>query len=404
MKSILLLGGSRQQVVAIETAKRLGYRTVLCDYLVDNPGQYAADVYYGESTTDREAVFRIAQAEQVSGVLAYASDPAALSAAFVAEKMNLPGNPLQSVEVLSTKHLFRSFLAGHGFNCPRTLSFNSSCTAGDLLAACRDMTFPVVVKPTDSSGSKGVSVIDEASEVTFAKALEYAKAFSRNGVILVEEYIRSSFPRVIGGDVFVVDGRIAFWGLMSCLRDSSGGGLVPIGERYPSGASDLQLEAIKRELSRLVSELHIAFGEFNVEVIIGDGGKPYVLEFGARAGGNMIPIQLSDVSGIDLVEANVRFAMGDYSQPVTFSGNGGAYATYVLHAQKSGVLRDVLISDSIAPKVYRRVMYRNIGEPVESFVGANNAIGIVFMRFESVMQMERDLQSIGNQIRVVISE
>ena len=109
MKSILLLGGSRQQVVAIETAKRLGYRTVLCDYLVDNPGQYTADVYYGESTTDREAVLRIAQAEQVSGVLAYASDPAALSAAFVAEKMNLPGNPLQSVEVLSTKHLFRSF-------------------------------------------------------------------------------------------------------------------------------------------------------------------------------------------------------------------------------------------------------------------------------------------------------
>ena len=77
MKSILLLGGSRQQVPAIETAKRLGYRTVLIDYLSENPGQFVADKWYQESTTDVESVYRIAKDEQVSGILAYASDPAA---------------------------------------------------------------------------------------------------------------------------------------------------------------------------------------------------------------------------------------------------------------------------------------------------------------------------------------
>ena len=84
-KSILLLGGSRQQVVAIKTAKRLGYRTVLCDYLPDNPGQYFADVFYHESTTDRAKMLEIARREAVSGVLAYSSDPAAPTAAYVAE-------------------------------------------------------------------------------------------------------------------------------------------------------------------------------------------------------------------------------------------------------------------------------------------------------------------------------
>ena len=80
MKKILLLGGSAQQVIAIEKAKELGYYTVLCDFLPDNPGQHAADKFYLVSTTDKEAVLEVARAEQVSGVLAYASDPAAPTA------------------------------------------------------------------------------------------------------------------------------------------------------------------------------------------------------------------------------------------------------------------------------------------------------------------------------------
>ena len=90
MKKILLLGGSAQQVIAIETAKRLGFYTVLCDYLDDNPGQFAADKFYLVSTTDKEAVLKVAESEKIDGVMAYASDPAAPTAAYVAEKMGLP--------------------------------------------------------------------------------------------------------------------------------------------------------------------------------------------------------------------------------------------------------------------------------------------------------------------------
>ena len=103
MRKILLLGGSAQQVVAIETAKRLGYYTVLCDYLTDNPGQFVADKFYLVSTTDKDAVFDVAIKENVSGVLAYASDPAAPTAAYVANKLGLPGNPYDSVEILCNK-------------------------------------------------------------------------------------------------------------------------------------------------------------------------------------------------------------------------------------------------------------------------------------------------------------
>ena len=107
MKKILLLGGSLQQIEAIQTAKRQGLYTVLCDYLEDNPGQYYADRFYPVSTTDREAVLEVARKEKADYIIAYASDPAAPTAAYVAEQMHMPGNPFRSVEILCDKEKFR---------------------------------------------------------------------------------------------------------------------------------------------------------------------------------------------------------------------------------------------------------------------------------------------------------
>jgi len=403
-KSILMLGGSRQQVVAIECAKRLGLRTVLCDYLPDNPGQHYADVFYQESTTDRERMLQIARAEGVSGVLAYSSDPAAPTAAYVAEQLGLPTNPLAAVETLSEKHLFRAHLQKAGLPCPKAMPVAVGTSAKEVLDGAEDkgMRWPVVVKPTDSSGSKGVTVIEAPDAVAVGDALQYAAGFSRNGVLLVEEYIVAAFPRVIGGDVFVVDGQVRFWGLMSCLRDEGLGGLVPIGERNPSGLSAAQDRAVRRVVQDLVSSLDLRFGELNVEVIVGAGDVPYMLELGARAGGNMIPVQLSDISGIDLVEANVRYAVGDNSLDVSFDGNDEAVATYVLHADRAGTFSGVDVDQSVAGNIYRRVMYVEPGERVESFDGANKALGIFFLRFDTVGQLETAMANATSLIRPVL--
>lgn len=402
--SILLLGGSKQQVVAIECAKRLGYRTVLADYLSDNPGQYTADVFYQESTTDRDAMLALAKREGVQGVLAYSSDPAAPTAAYVAEQLGLPTNPLASVETLSVKHLFRRHLAEHGFPCPKSLAVDADITPAELVRLAQGMRLPLVLKPSDSSGSKGITILDTLDERALAHALDHANCFSRNGVLVFEEYIRAGFPRVIGGDVFVVNGEVRFWGLMSCLRDEGLGGLVPVGERNPSGLTESQLAAVKAQIQKLVTSLDIRFGELNVEIILGDDDKPYFLELGARAGGNMIPVQLADISGIDLVEANVRCAMGDYSMPVNFDGNEVAICTYVPHVAAEGVFDHIAYSDQIAPHVYREVMYVEPGDHVCRFDGANRALGILFLRFDSAEQLERMMDRASAHISVMLCE
>lgn len=396
-----MLGGSAQQVIAIKTAKQLGYYTVLCDYLPDNPGQYEADKFYAVSTTDADAVYRIAREEKVNGILAYASDPAALPAAMVAEKLGLPTNPSESVAVLGVKHKFRQFLAEHGFACPKVYTFHPDDDMEEIKVAVKDFSFPVVVKPTDSSGSKGVSILKDTRDLD--KAIGEASGYSRNKTLIIEEFIESGFPAVIGGDIFVWNGKIILYGEMSCLRDDDGKGLIPIGEKKPSGLNDNQVQRVHHELQRLISMLDIRFGEMNIELLLDRNDNVHFLEVGPRAGGNMIPLQLSDAFGTDLVKANVLVAMGENSQ-IEGIPREGCFVTYVLHSHKDGIFAGVDFSSEIAPYIYRKVIYKREGEPVEIFDGAGKAIGIIFLYFHNERQVEDFCERKDELVKVILGK
>ena len=383
MKKILLLGGSAQQVIAVETAKRLGYATVLCDYLPDNPGQFAADRFYLVSTTDKEAVLEVAQKEQIDGILAYASDPAAPTAAYVAERLGLPGNPYQSVEILCNKDKFRAFLAENGFCTPKAKGYAS------VEEAKKDIEggyfrFPIIVKPVDSSGSKGATVLENANG--FIDAVQFALSFSRSNRFIVEEYIVKKHPYLIGGDIFVKDGTIKLWGLLNCHRDQKVNPLVPVGKSYPPSLDAQDEQSVKETLQRLVTELHIQNCGMNVELIIDSSGKVYPIDIGPRNGGNMIPDLLCDIFGVDVVEAAVKAAMGEAFSIVPKKPKM-CFATYNLHSAKNGRYDEVFFSGEIEPYIYRKCIYKKTGDLVEYFDNASKCLGIVFMCFDSMEQM-----------------
>ena len=396
-RTLLLLGGSRQQVPAIEKAKKMGFRTVLIDYLPDNPGQHVADKWYQESTTDVEAVYRIAKEENVDGILPYASDPAALPAAIVCERLGLPTNPAGSVEILGLKHKFREFLHDNGLPCPNFRIISADENYEDINSNISALEFPIVIKPTDSSGSKGVTVLETPEDLR--NAIHTAKQYSRNGILIAEEFIQRGFPDVIGGDIFVEDGRITLLGDMAAIRESSTNGLIPVGERKPNGLNSVQRENLLNELQRVVSALGIKNGELNIELLLDKNDHPHFLELGPRAGGNMIPIQLSDAYGVDLIEANIKAAMG---LPVNLElkENSDCYLTYVLHSDKDGIFEGVEYDDHVKPYIYREVTYKEKGDPVEAFDGAGKALGIIFLKFPDMMTMDRFSNSMTEHVKV----
>lgn len=394
MKKILLLGGSAQQVIAITKAKQLGYFTILCDYLPDNPGQYESDRFYLVSTTDKEAVIRIAQKEKISGVLAYASDPAAPTAAFVAEQLGLPGNPAKSVEILCNKDQFRLFLKNNGFNAPISNGYSDKQTAMKEISIFH---LPVIVKPVDSSGSKGATVLYSWNDLS--AALDFAFSFSRSHRIIIEEFIERKHEYLIGGDIFIVDGQVKLWGLLNCHRDKNVNSLVPVGKSYPLLLCEQDVQNVKNTLQRLVDVLELKSGSVNVELVIDKNNKVWPIDIGPRAGGNMIPDFLGMIFGIDIVKLSVLAAMG---QHLLFSSkpNKFFYATHNLHSERSGKFFGIQYSDNIRPHVIKECIYKKMGDSVEVFDNAAKAIGIIFLKFDSSIQMQAFLQDINSHIKI----
>ena len=223
-------------------------------------------------------------------------------------------------------------------------------------------------------------------------------------MLLVEEFIQRGFPHVIGGDIFVWDGTIVLYGEMSCLRDTEKSPLIPIGKKMPSGLNEKQQANVHRELQRIVTALDIRFGELNIEIILDKDDNVHFLELGPRAGGNMIPIQLGDAFGIDLVKANVQAAMGEKPKFLSESVKPlpGCYLHYVLHSYEDGTFKGIAIDESISRNVYRQVIYKNESDPVEAFDGAGKALGIVFLHFDNAEQTEQFCKNHDTLIKNII--
>ena len=397
-KKLLLLGGSAQQVVAIETAKNMGFNTILCDYLPDNPGQHYADRFYQVSTTDKNAILEIARQEGIHGIVAYASDPAAPTAAYVAEKMGLYGNPYESVEILCNKDLFRRFLEDNGFHAPRSGGYTDAESALMDLSRFR---LPVIIKPVDSSGSKGATVLRDWNGVQ--PAIDFAFSFSRSHRIIIEEFIEKKHEYLIGGDIFIVDGKVKLWGLLNCHRDGAVNPLVPVGKSYPLLLDEEDVKSVKDTLQTMVDKLHIRSGAMNVELVVDKNGDVWPIDVGPRNGGNMIPDLLGYIFDVDIVKLTIQAAMG---QPADLSAKEGSpfYATHNLHSSKNGIFAGIGFSQELQPYIIRSCIYKKSGDPVEYFDNAAKALGIVFLKFPDAETMKKMLGQINDHVLIHLEE
>ena len=257
------------------------------------------------------------------------------------------------------------------------------------------------MKPVDSSGSKGATVL--RSWEGLSDALDFAFAFSRSHRIIVEEFIEKKHKYLVGGDIFIVDGKVVLWGLLNCHRDVHVNPLVPVGKSYPLLLDGEDEVAIHATLQKIVNELGLRFGSVNVEVVVDQSGRVWPIDIGPRAGGNMIPDLLGMIFHVDLVELAVRAAMGE---PVEVLAREGTkyYATHNLHADRNGVYEDIHFAEEIEQRIVRKCLYKKPGDRVEFFDNASKALGIIFLKFDSQEDMDRILTNINQYYKVIFRE
>ena len=394
MKKIMFLGGATQQITAIKYAKEQGYYTILCDYLVDNPGQFYADEFHCVSTTDKNAVLEVAKKTNIDGIVAYATEAAAATAAYVGNALKLPSNSYESVLLLSKKNLFREFLKNNGFNYPKAKSFSTMAEAKDGL---NGLQFPLMIKPVDSSASRGVSRIDSKEGLDYA----FNNALSRSveKLVIIEEYIEMAHECMIGGDIIVIDRNIEFLGLLNGYRDIKNNSFVPYGNSYPIFIEAEKLEIVRKELQKLMGILKIEMGVFNIEIMFDKNEKPYIIEIGPRNGGNLIAELLEVATGVDLVGVTVEAAINN-NLDIEYTPADVYYSTYYLHSVEKGKINNIIFDDEIKNNVIDKVIYKEYGDEIEVFDGLDKVIGIVFLKYYSLEELKYKMSNMDKYIDI----
>lgn len=402
MKKVLLLGGSYFQIPSVTTAKRLGYYTITCDYLPDNPGHKYADEYYNVSTTDKEAVLNLAKKLKVDGVVCYASDPAATTAAYVSEKMGLPTSPYESVEILSNKDKFRKFLSENGFNTPKAKGYSQD-EIQTALQELGEFKFPVMVKPTDSSGSKGVKKIERPEDLT--AAVDDALKYSRCKRFIIEEYVEM-YGYQIAGDGFSVDGKLKFRCFANEHFDSTGlNPNVPTGESFPYNMPARVHQKIHDEIQKLLTLLKMKTQAYNFDIRLDKDENVYLMEVGPRSGGNLIPQVIKYATGVDLVEYVIKAATGGGTacQDLQQVEPKGFWSTYVVHSRKAGVIKKIHVDETFRKNnIVECDFFVKPGDEVPAFTGSNATLGMMILKFDSQDEMLGMMNNPEEKIKIIL--
>ena len=399
-KKLMLLGGIRYLLPVIEAAHKQGYYVITADYLPDNIAHQYSDEYVNVSIIDKEAVLKVAREKEIDGIMSFGVDPGVVAASYVQNQMGLPSfGPFESVEILQNKDKFRAFLTQHGFNVPWAFGFS---TVADAWESKEKFAYPLIVKPTDSAGSKGVRRVDEEQELL--SALQYAQEHSIKGNIIVEEFIEKEGCSS-DSDCFSVDGELKIATFSAQRFDEKAAGMyVPAAFSWPSTMSMQQESELQTELQRLLSLLHMKTSIYNVETRIGKNGKPYIMEVSPRGGGNRLAEMVRYSTGVDMITAAVRAAVGDSVGEMVQHPLNGHWAEVILHSQQDGIFHELSLSEEIKPFVYEEDLWVKTGDKISSFIGANDAIGTLVLNFTSEYEMAGILANQSRWIQVQIKK
>ena len=207
----------------------------------------------------------------------------------------------------------------------------------------------------------------------------------------------------MGDECFVVDGVLKYNAFYDQFFDNKAiNPFAPSGELWPSALEKVYEQDFKDQLQRLFDLLHISTGIFNVECRVCTNGKPYLMEVSPRAGGNRLAEILNYAADVDIIEAEVCASVGLPLPDVHEPNYNGYYAINVLHSEKDGTFKDILIdADFEKAHVIERDLWVKPGDVVSGFTGANQSLGTIFLRFETREQLDQFVSAPNRYISII---
>lgn len=403
-KKMMILGASALQVPAIKKAKELGYQIILVDYDENAVGFALADVKLVVSTLDQEEVYRQALIYEPDVVITSTSDGPVRTAAYVNERLGKrPDLSYENSLCATIKSRMRDRLRECGVPIPE---YYAATDFAGFSEAVDRLNGHCIVKPADNAGSRGVVLLggserqagiledEEHGEARERKrrVYEYSLENSRNGTVMVEEYMKGPEVSV---EMMVVEGEPHILAITDKYITPPPY-FVELAHCEPSGLDEETQNRIREVASQAVRAIGIENAPAHVEVKVTPEG-PKIVELAARLGGDFITSKLVPLStGIDMVGASVLLATGEKPDLTQMRKQGAAI--HFIHAKEDqqGVIEKITVPETLreADGVEEIVLYQKPGATVQGTRSSNDRLGHVI----TVGKTAREAMERGKQI------
>jgi phosphoribosylamine-glycine ligase len=389
-KRLLIAGGGYADIPLIVAAKKLRFYVITSGNRPSDPGHRFSDEYCNADFSDPVAMLKLADSKNIEAVCPCANDFSAISSAYVAEKLNLPGHDsYKTCKLIHHKDAYRELAAAHGIPTPKAFGFSSIDEANDALDVLR---YPIIIKPVDLTGGKGISIIDSPSNAR--ESLLKAFSISREKRIVAEEFV---FGSRHGFSTLVQDEKVIFH-----FADNEYYYLNPYlvsGASAPANIAGAVIGELINQIEKIAKLLHLVDGIFHVQYILSDNG-PVIIEICRRPPGDLYINLVKYATDLDYPMLLVQSFAGQYLHGINQKEVKGYFLRHCVMGDKNGVLKDIQFSPEIADNILHKEMFWERGLQVSDYL--TQKFGIVFMKFQSMDEMIERSSQMQNYIMPII--
>lgn len=402
-KKIMIMSSSLdgRLLTAVETAKKLGVKTVACVRHEDDAAAAGADICYSVDGDETDKLLEIAKKEKIDGILGV-WDKTALSAAIIAKELGLPGNSPDSVAVLLQKGKFRNLQRKTGVFHP---NYFETASRDGLEETCANLRFPVIVKPVLCSSSFGQTMLHDRCDIV--PAFEKAAAYSRNGLVCVEEFIEHDDAlRILEAEIFLVGDTILWDGLYWCCRFKEAP-LRPVLVTFPVSLDMEQEREFQSTVKKVLLASGVRIGEFDIEGFFTKEGRFFIIEINPRPAGYYCQQDVQLFCGVDFTKLLVTTALGDmsyYEELKSFKRQRRYILSYAVFSFLPGIFDHVHFDPAIKKSllIFRAFPGGEPGAYIEDIHADNRPVGTAVFGFSSEEELNWAEKNIRDLVYVVL--
>jgi len=383
-KKILVVGAGVAQINSINTLMRLGYFVIAIDGDECAPGLKSANQSEVCDIRNYKELIKIAEKYKVNAITSFCTDIPIISVTKACEQLNLKGLEPKSAELFVNKKFQRLLMKKNEILIPKYATFESVKEAKLIL---KDFNQAIVIKPIDSSGSKGVKYFDDISLVD-RDYLKEVLTLSISGQGIIEAFIKG---KEIAVDGFVIDGTCRILSICSKQRTSPPY-LLDTELRFPSHLSEERIKKVRNLTEKIVSVSEMNNSPFHIEMINSKEG-PIIVEFAARgAGFNVFDKIIPHVSGIDTISIQASLALGD--RPVIKDIERNAAILHFISSNTHGIVDKISNKDSLLSihGVEEVQFYVGLGDNVYPLKSGQDRLGYILCLFDNLKECEKALK------------